>query len=62
MFTSYTDHVVLNQIQRFILVTFEDFEFGVYELGDSRHELFMYCGHYIRIKCENAQVILNVRV
>ena len=57
--TSSTGHVVLNQIQWFILVTFKDFEPGVYYLGDSRHELFMYCGQYIRIKCENAQVILN---
>jgi hypothetical protein len=57
--TSFTRHVVLNQAQWFILGTFKDYKCGVHELGDSRHNLFMYCGRYIRIKCENAQVVLN---
>jgi hypothetical protein len=57
--TSFTRHVVLNQTQWFILVTFKDYKCRVHELGDSRHNLFMYCGRYIRIKCEDTQVYLN---
>jgi hypothetical protein len=57
--TSFTRHVVLNQTQWFILVTFKDYKCGVHELGDSHHKLFMYSGRYIRIKCDNAQVVLN---
>jgi hypothetical protein len=57
--TGSTRHVVLNQIQLFILVTFKSYKSGIHELGDSRHNLFLYCGRYIRIKCEEAQVVLN---
>jgi hypothetical protein len=57
--TSYRHRVVLTQTQWFILVTFKDYKCGVHDLGDSSHSLFMYCGRYIRIKCENAHVVLN---
>jgi hypothetical protein len=56
-----TSHVVLNQIQWFILVTFKSQtpKGEVQELGDSLHTLSMYCGQYIRITSEDAQVVLN---
>jgi hypothetical protein len=57
--TSFTCLVVLNQMQWFIIVSFKEYKFGVHELGDSSLNLFMYCGRCIRIKCENAHVILN---
>jgi hypothetical protein len=50
---------MLNQIQWFIFVTLKDYKCGVHGLGDSCHNLFMYCGRYIRIKCEDAQVVLK---
>jgi hypothetical protein len=57
--TSSTSHVVLNQIQWFIIVTFKSYKNWVHELGDSRRNLFMYCGRYVRMKCEDARVVLN---
>ena len=53
-------HVVLNDLQWFILVTFKsNISNEVHELGDSRHILSMYCGRYIRITSENTQVYLS---
>jgi len=54
-------HVVLNDLQWFILVTFRCniSKNEVHELGDSRHTLSMYCGRYIRITSENTQVYLS---
>jgi hypothetical protein len=54
-----TKHVVLNQIQWFILVTFDSYKSAVNELGDSRNNLFTYCERYIRMKCGDDQVVLN---
>jgi hypothetical protein len=39
-------------------VTFDKFKSGVNELGDSSHNLFMYCGRFIRIKCMSDQVVV----
>jgi hypothetical protein len=54
-------HAVLNDTQRFILVTFKGDipKSVVHELGDSRHTLSVYCGRYIRITSENTQVSLS---
>jgi len=51
-------HVVLNDLQWFILVTFKSnvSKNEVHEFGDSRHALSMYCGRYIRITSEIIQV------
>jgi hypothetical protein len=56
-----TGHVVLNEIQWFILVTFKSDipKNEVHELGDSDHTLSVYCGRYIRITSENTQVYLS---
>jgi hypothetical protein len=56
-------HVVLNDLQWFILVIFKSniSKNEVYELGDSRHTLSMYCGGYICITSENTQVYLTKR-
>jgi len=45
-------HVVLNDLQLFILVTFKKniSKNEVHELGDPHHTLSMYCGRYILIK------------
>jgi hypothetical protein len=57
-------HVVLNDLQWFILVTFKSniSKNEVHELCESRHTLSMYCGQYIRIKSENTQVYLNKKI
>lgn len=54
-------HVVLNDLQWFILVTLKSTisKNEVHELGDPRHTLSMYCGRYIRITSENTQVYLS---
>jgi len=54
-------HVVLNDLQGFILVTFKSkiSKNEVHELGDSRHTLSVYCGRYIRITSQNTQVYLS---
>jgi hypothetical protein len=54
-------HVVLNDLQWFILVIFKSniSKNKVHELGDSRHTLPVYCGRYIRITSENTQVYLS---
>ena len=54
-------HVVLNEIQWFILMTFKSDipKNEVHELGDSQHTLSVYCGRYIRITSENTQVCLS---
>ena len=54
-------HVVLNEIQWFILVTFKSNipKNEVQELGDLQHTLSVYCGRYIRITSENTQVYLS---
>jgi len=54
-------HVVLNEMQWFILVKFKSNipENEVHELGDSCHTLSMFCGRYICITSENAQVYLS---
>jgi hypothetical protein len=54
-------HVVLNEIQWFILVTFKSDipKNKVHELGDSQHTLPVYCGRYIRITSEETQVCLS---
>jgi hypothetical protein len=51
-------HVVLNDLQWFILVTFKTniSKNEVHELGDSRHTLSMYCGRYIRITSEKTKL------
>ena len=56
-------HVVLNDLQWFILVTFKSniSKNEVHELGDSRHTLSVYCGRYIRITSENTQVYLSIK-
>jgi hypothetical protein len=56
--TARKDSVVLNEIQWFILVTFNEYKCGIHELGDPSHNLFMYCRRYIRIKCGSDQVVL----
>jgi hypothetical protein len=53
-----TDSVVLNEKQWSKLVKIIEYKCGFHEPCDSRHNLFMYCGRYIRIKCEKVQVIL----
>jgi hypothetical protein len=47
-------HVVLNDLQCLILVTFKSniSKNEVHEIGDSCHTLSMYCGQYIRITSE----------
>ena len=57
-------HVVLNDLQWFILVTFKSniSKNEVHELGDSRHTLSMYRGRYIRITSENIQVYLSKKI
>ena len=54
-------HVLLNEIQWFILVTFTSnlLKNEVHKLGDPRHTLSMYCGRYIRITSEDTQVYLS---
>jgi hypothetical protein len=52
------NQVVLNEKQWFILVTFDKYKSGVHELCDSSHNLFMYYGLYIRIKCGSDLVVL----
>jgi len=54
-------HAVLNDTQWFILVTFKsDIPKGeIHGLGDSPHNLSIYCGRYIRITSENTQVYLS---
>jgi len=54
-------HGVLNEMQWFILVIFKSniAKNEVHELGDPRHTLSMYCGQYIRITSEDAQVYLS---
>jgi hypothetical protein len=54
-------HVVLNDLQWFILVTFKSniSKNEMHELGDSRYTLSMYCGRYMRITSENTQVNLS---
>ena len=44
-------HVVLNEMQWIILVTFKSniAKNEVHDLGDPRHTVLMYCGRYIRI-------------
>ena len=56
-----SSHVVLNDLQWFILVTFKSniSKNEVHELGDSRHTLSIYCGQYIRIRSKNTQVYLS---
>jgi len=51
---SSSGHVVLNDLQWFILVTFKSniSKSEMHELGDSRLTLSMYCGRYIRITSE----------
>jgi hypothetical protein len=53
-----TDSVVLSEKQWTKLVKINEYKCGFHELGDPSHNLFMYCGRYIRIKCEKVQVIL----
>jgi len=57
-------HVVLNDLQLFILVTFKSniSKNEVHELGDSRQTLSVYCGRYIRITSVNTQVYLSKTV
>ena len=54
-------HVVLNDLQWFILVTFKSntSKNEVRELGDPRHTPSMYCGRYIRFTSEKTQVYLS---
>jgi hypothetical protein len=54
-------HVVLNDAQWFVLVTFKGDipKSVVHELGDSLHTLSVNCGRYIRITSENTQVYLS---
>jgi len=62
-FGTSSGHVVLNEIQWFILVTFKSDipKNEVHELGDSQHTPSVYCGRYIRITSENTQVYLSKR-
>jgi hypothetical protein len=46
---SFTGHVVLNQIQWFILVTFKDYKSGVHELCESA---FMLINNYCICNCK----------
>ena len=48
---TFSGHAVLNEIQWFILVTFESDipKNELHELGESQHNLSVYCGRYIRI-------------
>ena len=54
-------HVVLNEMQWFILMTFKSNipKSDFHELGDTRHTLSMYCGRYILITSEKTQVYLS---
>jgi hypothetical protein len=58
---SSSGHAVLNEIQWFILVTFNNDtpKNKVHDLGDSQHTLPLYCGRYICITSENTQVYLS---
>ena len=60
-FRTSSGHAVLNEIQWFILVTFESDipKNEVHDLGDSQHTLSLYCGQYIRITGENTHVYLS---
>jgi len=51
-------HVVLNDLQWFILVTFKSNlpKIELYELGEPLHTLSMNCGRCIRITSENTKV------
>jgi len=53
--------VVLNTIQRFILVTFKDHipKDVMYEVDDSHHTLDLYCRRYIRNTSDDIHVLLN---
>jgi hypothetical protein len=53
--------VVLNKIQRFILATFKDHipKNVLYELGQQRHTLDLYCRRYICITSDDIHVLLN---
>jgi hypothetical protein len=51
-------HVVLKRTQWSELVKFDEYKSGVHNLGDSRHNLFMYCGRFIRLECNTHQVVL----
>jgi len=57
-------HVVLNEMQWFILVTFKSNipKNEVHELGDPRHTLSMYFGRYIRITSEDTRVYLSKKI
>jgi hypothetical protein len=59
-FGTFSGHAVFNEIQWFILVTFNgDIPNNkVHEIGDSQHNLSVHCGRYIRITSENTQVYL----
>jgi len=50
-----SSHVILNDLEWFILVTFKSnmSKNEVHKLSDSRHTLSMYCGRFIRITIEN---------
>jgi hypothetical protein len=52
------NHVVLNETQRFVPVTFKSSKpkRELHVLGDSPHTLSVYCGRYIGISSEDAQV------
>ena len=54
-------HVLLNEMQWFILVTFTSniVKNEVHELGDPSHTLFLYYGRYIHITSEDTQVYLS---
>jgi len=54
-------HVVLYDIQCFILVTLSSniSKNELHELGDPHHTLSVYCGWCIRITSENTQVYLS---
>jgi hypothetical protein len=54
-------HVVLSEIQWFILVTYKkDVPKNIeHELGDSNHTVSVHCGRYIRVKSENTRVYLS---
>jgi len=56
-------HAVLNEIQWFVLVTFNSDmpKNEVHELGNPHHTLSLYCGRYIRITSGKAQVLISKR-
>jgi hypothetical protein len=49
--------VVLNTTQWFILVKYNEYKDGVYQLGDPNYNLLMYCGQFIRLECNAHQVV-----